>query len=157
MSRKHTRRKYRPGMHPLDAITASQPFPEAELTRILIKVQDAFLQLRNGSADPDIFDRMAAVLNVGMVRSEAIGQPAVEVFKSGQRALMECDAIFGRHRKFGFTGPGLLAMQEAVDLYDQILRLSTPLQMAKAQQECMRRVQAEQFEQAEAATAAAAG
>jgi hypothetical protein len=156
MTRKSTRRKYRPGMHPLDAITASQPFPEAELTRILIKVQDAFMQLRKGSTDPDIFDRLAAVLNVGLVRAESIGQPAVEVFQAGQRALMECDAIFGRHRKFGFTGPGLLAMQEAVDLYEQILRLSTPLQMAKAQEECMRRVMAGHFEQAPAATAAAA-
>jgi hypothetical protein len=139
--RKATKRKHRPGLHPLDAITACQPFPEAEVTRILIKVHDAFAQLRNGSADVDLFDRMAAVLNVGMVRCEAIGQQGVEVFK--------------RAKRFGFTGPGLVAMRLAIALYEEILRASTPRQMADAQQECIRRISAGQFDQAEAATAAA--
>jgi hypothetical protein len=153
--RKATKRKHRPGLHPLDAITACQPFPEAEVTRILIKVHDAFAQLRNGSADVDLFDRMAAVLNVGMVRCEAIGQQGVEVFKRAQEALMEADRFFGSYKRFGFTGPGLVAMRLAIALYEEILRASTPRQMADAQQECIRRISAGQFDQAEAATAAA--
>jgi hypothetical protein len=153
--RKATRRKLRPGLHPLDAITASLPFPDAELTRILVKVHDAFACLRNGSCDVDLFDRMAAVLNVGMVRCEAIGPEGVEVFKEAQAALMKADELFGANGRFGFTGPGLEAMKTAIELYEQILRASTPRQMADAQQECMRRVRAGQYQQAEAASNAA--
>ena len=157
MSRKRTTRRYRPGMHPLDAITACQPFPEAEVTRILLKVHDAFVHLRTGGADPEMFDRIAAVLNVGMVRSESIGQEGVEAFKAAQAALMEADRFFGAHRRFGFTGPGLQAMKDAIALYEEILKASTPRQMADAQAECMRRIQRGHYDQAEAATAAAGG
>jgi hypothetical protein len=160
--KKRTHRKHRPGLHPLDAITACQPFPEAEVTRILLKVHDAFARLRNGSADPDMFDRIAAVLNVGMVRCEQIGgtpdqacNPGVATFIRAQAALMACDELYGRHKRFGFTGPGLEAMKEAIALYEQIIRESSPKRMHLAQQECMRRVAVGQFQQAEAATAAA--
>jgi len=152
--KKHTKRKYQPGMHPLDAITANQPFPDAVITQILLKVHDAFAQLRNGTTECDLFDRIAAVLNVGVVRSEAIGKEGVQVFQAAQAALMECDDLFGRHKRFGFTGPGLEAMKEAIALYEEILRASTPLQMAKAQEECVRRVRAGHYEQAAAVTAA---
>lgn len=155
MSRKHTKRRAHPGLHPLDAITACQPFPEAEITRILLKVHDAFVHLRTGGADPDMFDRIAAVLNVGMVRCEGIGQAGVEVFKAAQAALMEADRFFGAYRRFGFTGPGLQAMKDAIALYDEILKASTPKQMHLAQMECLRRVQQGHYQQAEAATAAA--
>lgn len=151
--RKATRRKHRPpAMHPLDVLAANQPFPEAELNRILLKVHDAFAHLRGGGADVDLFDRMACVLNVGMVRSEAIGQAGVDLFLEAQAALMEADAIYGRHGKYGFTGPGLDAMRQAVGLYEEILRASTPLQMARAQEECMRRVLAGQVMRAEEST-----
>lgn len=152
MTRKATRRKLRPGLHPLDAITACQPFPESEITRILVKVHDAFVHLRTGGTDPDKFDRIAAVLNVGLVRSERIGPEGVEVFKAAQAALMQCDQIYGAHRRFGFTGPGLQDMKDAIELYEAILRESTPRQMADAQQECIRRIQKGQYEQAAAVT-----
>lgn len=157
MTRKHAKHRSRPGLHPFDAIAACQPFPASEITRILVKVHDAFAQLRNGSADIDLFDRLAAVLNVGLIRSEGIGQAGVDVFKRAQAALMEADAIYGRHKHFGFTGPGLEAMKEAIALYEEILKASTPRQMATAQDECMRRVRAGQIEWAQAATAAMEG
>lgn len=123
-------------------IGASKPFPESELLRILIKVSDAFGHLKNGGSDDDMFDRMAAVLNVGMVRCEAIGQQGVEVFQAAQQALMECSDLKTRHGHYGFTGPGIVAMQEAIALYEEVLRASTPIQMDRAQQECMRRIRA---------------
>jgi len=151
--KKHTKRKHRPaGLHPLDAILASQPFPESELTRILLKVHDAFLQLRNGTTDTDMFDRLAMVMNVGLVRSEAIGEAGVEVFLAAQKAMRECDDIYGRHQRFGFTGPGLDAMKAAVLLYEEILCASTPLQMHHAQQVVVKRIQAGNYEQAQSAT-----
>jgi hypothetical protein len=145
MTRKQSRRKYRPGMHPLDAITACQPFPQAEVTRILLRVHDAFSQLQGGCNDPEIFDRMAAVVNVGMIRSESIGQAGVDVFQRAQAALMECDGIAQRHGKYGFTGQGLEVMREAISLYEDLLRASTPRQMHDCQMECMKRLRAGEY------------
>jgi hypothetical protein len=136
----------------LFAIGASQPFPPSELTRILIKVNDAFGELKNGTTSDEMFDRMAAVLNVGMVRCEVIGQGGVEVFKAAQQALMSCDDLKSRHGKYGFTGPGITAMQDAIALYSEILKASTPLQMERAQQECIRRIRAGQIHQPESMT-----
>lgn len=151
--RKQTKRKHRAGLHPLDAIAACQPFPEPEITRILLKVHDAFARLRNGSTDTDLFDRLAAVLNVGLVRSEAIGPQGVEVFKAAQQALMRADEIFGSHGRYGFTGAGLEAMKHGIALYEEILRASTPRQMHDAQMECMRRIHTGHYDQAKASTA----
>lgn len=163
MTRKHTKRRARPGMHPLDAITACQPFPEAEITRILLKVDSAFEHLSTGGTDVEQFDRMAAVLNVGLIRCEEIAgsqdptrSAGVALFLRAQAALMEADEKLGRHGKFGFTGPGLEAMRDAIALYGEILKASTPRQMDQAQQECIRRVRAGHVEQAAAATARAA-
>lgn len=154
MTRKHTRRRPHAGLHPLDAITACQPFPDGEIARILLKVDSAFEHLSSGGADVDQFDRMAAVLNVGMVRSEQIGnaEAGVALFKEAQAALMDCDARLALCGRYGFSGPGLEAMRAAVGLYGEILRASTPRQMHLAQQECMRRVRAGHFEQAQAST-----
>jgi len=158
--KKQTKRKHRPaGMHPLDAVTACRPFPAAELTRILLKVDAAFEHLSTGGADPDHFDRMAAVLNVGLIRAEQIGgdtdpvrNPGVALFLRAQAALMECDEKFGKHGKYGFTGRGLDAMKDAISLYEEILCASSPLQMHRCQQEVMRRIQAGNFDQAQSVT-----
>lgn len=142
MSRKRAHRKHRPaGIHPLDAIAAVQPFPQEAITRILIKVHESFDDLKKGGTDCDHFDRMAAMLNVGLVRAESIGKPAEQIFLRAQMALRESDDIYGRHGRFGFTGPGLEAMVDAIALYEQVLTLSTPRQMDDAQKECIRRIQ----------------
>jgi hypothetical protein len=139
MTRKHTKRKHHSVSHPFDAIAASQPMPEDQVTRIMIKIHDSFAHLRSGGTDVDLYDRLAIVMNVGMVRSEEIGQAGVDVFKAGQLALIDADRFHSTHGRYGFTGRGLEAMREAVALYGEILAASSPLQMHQAQQEVMRR------------------
>jgi hypothetical protein len=138
--RKATKRKAKGHIHPMDLLMAARPMPASEVTRIMVKVHDAFARLRSGETDPDLFDRLAVVLNVGLIRCESIGQVGVDVFKAAQAALMEADDIYSRHGRYGFTGQGLDAMKEAVALYEEILAASSPLQMAKAQNEVMRRI-----------------
>lgn len=130
-------------MSGLHAITASTPFPDAEVQRIMLNVYAAYDELVAGRGTDEHFNRIAVVLNIGVIRAEdgGNGAPAVAVFKDAQQALMECDALQARHGRYGFTGPGLQAMREALILYEDILRASTPLQMHQGQQEVMRRAQ----------------
>lgn len=140
MSRKATRRKYRPGLHPLDVIAASQPMKADRVQTIMVKIHDAFAHLRSGGTDRDLFDRVAVCMNVGLVRCEAIGPEGVDLFKRAQDALMESARICEKHGKFGFTGPGLETIREAVALYAELLAASSPRQMNEAQNEVIRRI-----------------
>lgn len=147
--RKQARRKTQAGMHPLDVFAACRPYPEAEATTILLRAREALDHLKNGGTDTDLFDRVGAVLNVGLARSEQIGgadSPAVQAFRDAQFALMQCDTAMERHGRYGFTGAGLQAMVDAYTVYEQILRASSPRQMHMAMQECIRRMHAAQGE-----------
>lgn len=150
MSRKRTYRKPKTGPSWFEVIAARQSFPTEDADLIMVRVNDAFGQVAAGSADDDLFDRLAAMLNVGLIRCEEIGRAGVEVFLSGQQALMEADGLRARHGHYGFTGPGLGAMRGAIALYDEILRASTPVQMASALEECVRRIRAGHVERAAA-------
>lgn len=150
MSRKRTYRKPRTGPSWFEVIAAHQPFPQADADVIMLRINDAFGQVAAGSTDEDLFDRLAAMANVGLIRCEEIGREGEEVFRAAQQALMEADGLRGRHGRPGFTGPGLEAMRAAIAVYDEILRASSPAQMTAALQECMRRIRAGHVERAPA-------
>lgn len=99
---------------------------------IMLSIRLAFEKLKLGTADGEQFDRVAAAINVGLIRAEQIDQLAAETMKMGISALTHCSEIHQRHGRFGFTGPDLLAMNDAIELYEGILRLSTPKQMLDA-------------------------
>ena len=100
----------------------------------------AFERLKLGTATAADFNRVACAFNVGLVRAEAIDFRAVEVMTAGAEALTECDRIQQRHRKYGFTGPGLLAAGDAMNLCEDIVRLSPPVLMEAAVEEVARRM-----------------
>ena len=54
--------------------------------------------------------------------------------------MLECDRLQQKHRRYGFTGLGLTAATDALNLYEDILRLSKPIQMERAVEEVARRM-----------------
>ena len=74
---------------------------------------------------------------------ESIAPEAVDVMLGAQRAMNEASAIYERHGRFGFTGTGIQAMADALDLYGQIVAMSTPRQILEAAQEARRRVESQ--------------
>lgn len=128
-----------------DTIAANQDINPAMADTIVLKLHSAFDSLASGSDDGELFDRLAAAVNVGMVRAEGIGKPAELCMLAARDALMDADRICGAHGRFGFTGLGRIAMGDGLHLYEQILRGSTPRQMHLALKESMRRMNAGQF------------
>lgn len=120
-----------------------QDQPEENYKRIMAMVRLAFERLKLGTADASDFDRVGAAFNVGLVRAESIDFRAVEVMQAGVEAMEECDRIQQRHRKYGFTGPGLVAANDAMNLYEDIVRLSPPVLMERAVEEVARRMLAQ--------------
>lgn len=127
------------------AIANSQPTPAADVTRIMVSARMSYERLKLGDAPASDFERLAAVLNVGLIRAESIAPEVVEAMKEAIEALLHCHSLHQRHGRWGFTGPGLQAMNAALELYEQILAQSSPLQMEAAVKESYRRMVAGQF------------
>lgn len=119
-----------------------EPFTAAEQSQLSLPIRTAYERLRTGAGSAQDFHDLAGAINVTMVRCEAI-DPLAEVTAIDARdALMRC---WQRHLdtgKWGFDGPALQALPPAIDLHEQLLALSTPLQMAQALQETIRRMTA---------------
>lgn len=135
----HAKRAARPTAW-FDAIASSRPPPEEHATTVVNRVRTAFEALKNGSTDCAQFDRLAACINVGLIRAEQIDPFAVQTMVAAIEAMARCDAIYGKHRRYGFTGPDLNAVADAVSMYEDILRNSTPHQMDAAVHESARRM-----------------
>lgn len=126
-------------------IANSQLTPAADVTRIMVSVRMSYERLKQGDAPASDFERLAAVLNVGLIRAESIAPEVVDAMKEAIEALLHCHGLHERHGRWGFTGPGIQAMNEALELYEQILAKSSPNQMEAAVRESYRRMVAGQF------------
>ena len=125
-----------------EVIVGSRETDAALADVIAIRVRDAFVQLSRGTTDHDMFDRVACALNVGLIRAEAIDTLLEQSMLAGRDALMHCDRIYASHGRYGFTGPGLAAMDQALEAYEAILRASTPHQMRQAMLTSLQRMHA---------------
>lgn len=124
----------------LNAIGNSRPTSPQDVLRVMNIVRVSYEKLKAGHGSADDYDKLAAMVNVGVVRAESIGEALVDAFKDAGEAMLECARIYQRHGKYGFTGPHLLAMNAAVDLYAEILAMSSPNQMHAAALESTRRI-----------------
>ena len=113
----------------------------SKVTNLMIELHSCFDALNNGTTDVEMFDRLGASMNNGLIRAESIAPEAVEVMLGAQLAMNEASAIYERHGRFGLTGTGIQAMADALDLYGQIVAMSTPRQILEAAQEARRRVE----------------
>jgi hypothetical protein len=115
-------------------IAGHQDQPTWNADQIMVKVRTAYELLRNGVASDADFDRVGAALNIGLIRAESIDPLCEQTMQLGIDAMYQCAGLNERHGKYGFTEPGLLAMNDAVNLYEEVLRKSTPLQMQDAKE-----------------------
>jgi hypothetical protein len=138
MSRKHKKhKKHRPRVaNPTSwaqTILRHQTMDTAQADAIMVLIRTAFERLSTGAGTMEDFNRVGASINVAMMRAKRIDQVVVSCIHEAVAAMGEADRIETVHGKFGFTGPGLQAMKDALDAYEEILRNSTPLQMEAAE------------------------
>lgn len=115
--------------------------PKANADRIMLKLRVAYEKLKSGTEDDNQFDQLAAAINVGAVRAEKIAPEAVETMTLGVLAMANCARIQLEHGRYGFNGPDIVAMNDCIELYEGILRLSTPKQMTDALHVACRRME----------------
>lgn len=136
----------------LNTVNAARSYSEAPVsclhstkpaaTRAELVVQLALQGLLDGKkpSDPERdHDLLAHALGITVIRALQIqpdeSNPMLHVLADGTDALKRSIARFEASGAWGMDGPGRLQLVEAVDLYAQVLHLSSPSQMAKATEE----------------------
>ena len=126
-----------------------EPFNADELMRLELPIRMSFESLKNGTGVEGDFHDLAAAINTTMVRSEQVDPLCEQTAIAARDALMRCWHRFERTGRFGFDGPALLEIEAGIDLHEQLVENSTPLQMINALREVIRRghSQAEELEE----------
>lgn len=134
-------RRVRQADKALATIANHQQTTSQQTTGLMLELYEHFAALKSGDAEPEHFHQLGCSLNTALVRAEGIGQELVDVMQAAHAAMIECAELHQRHGRFGFTGPGMQAVAEALEVYGQIVSLSTPRQMMAAVTEGHRRMQ----------------
>ena len=122
-----------------------QAFTPAEQATLNLPVRESLQSLRDGTADENHWNTLAGVANVCLLRGERIAQQVVDVAKDAQAAVLD---ILERHKrtgKWGMNHHDMDRLLPCIDLYEQLIELSTPAQMIAAMRDTIKRIDAGQI------------
>lgn len=117
-----------------------QPFTAAELVALETPPRVSWESFKRGRATESDFHTLASAINVSMVRAEDIDPIALDMCNRALEALMRVKSRFDRIGTWGLDWMSMAHVPPALDFYDQLLELSTPLQMQLAMSETLKRM-----------------
>lgn len=120
-----------------------QPFTPAELARLELPIRISYDSMKSGKGTRSDYQDLADAINVAMVRAEAIDPLAESMMLKARDAMLRVLERFTRLGRWGFDGPAIDEVLCAVEFHEDLLRNSTPQQMADALREVYRRVERE--------------
>ena len=126
----------------LRTLSKVQPFDERDIVALETPVHLSWHAFKTGKATTEDFHNIAAALNVALIRAEDIDPLAVDMCQRAMDALMR---VQSRHDRIGTWGLDWMSMAHvppALDFYDQLIELSTPLQMQSAMTTVLKRMAA---------------
>lgn len=117
---------------PLVLLDNARPHEAGEKTTEHLVLRAALDRLADGSADTDDFDRVAMHINIVKIRAMEIDEGLADQLELAQDAMGRCKQRWLQAKRFGFDGPGLAHVREAMDVAEAIVDASSPLQMMSA-------------------------
>lgn len=126
-----------------------QAFTPDEQHHLGVPLRMAFERLRTGSGNEADWNELAAAANITMVRSEEIDPLCVETARRAQHALLRAKDRYTRLGVMGLDGQALTDIPLMLDLHEQLVELSTPLQMQMAIRESYARMNRGQVQRME--------
>lgn len=121
-------------------ILQHRPMSKKNFAKCSTEVRTAWHHLCNGTGTTDHFDAVATAMNICLVRSESIGEDAVEVSQRAQAAMVAMQQRYLRCARLGPDAAALADVPLGLDLYDELLRMSSPLQLETALAEVSHRI-----------------
>lgn len=119
-------------LKPIALLRDCRPYEEREINLDLVKIREAFIRLKDGSADTEDFRRVAVAINLAKVRAMDIDDILANAIEDAQDAMTRCKERFTKHGRYGFDGQGLQITEYAIDAHEEILKNSSPKLMEDA-------------------------
>jgi hypothetical protein len=116
-----------------------QPFTPPELAHLSLPIHVSLESIKKGTGTYSDYQDIADAINVCMVRAEQISPQATAMLMLARDAVVRMVRRFEATDRWCFDGPAISEVSDAVDFYDQLLRLSSPKQMHDALIEVKRR------------------
>ena len=113
-------------------LNLARPLEPGEKADNHIKTRMAFDALKNGTGTTDDFLNVSTTMAVLFWRSVEIDASLAEIMKRGCTAMQSCWSRYKAIGKFGFTGPEIADLVEAMDASEAITDASSPLQLIDA-------------------------
>ena len=118
----------------------TQPYTEYEQAQLQIPVYAALGAMKSGAATSDDMGTLCIVCNACMILGEKISEECVALAKTAMHALARAEQRLLDHGHYGLDGEGLQAIEDCIDMHDQLLALVTPQQMTRAYDEMRKRI-----------------
>jgi hypothetical protein len=97
-----------------------------------VKTLYAFERIKNGTADQEDVDHVSMVLNIVHQRALDIDETLADMIELAMDAMERCIDRYKRIGRYGFDGPGLTQMYDALHIAQEIIDNSSKLQMRSA-------------------------
>ena len=121
-------------------IRLTKTYAEHEVVKLSLPSRLAFEAIKSGGGVLDHFNELAVCINSAKVRSEAIDPLCAATCRAAQDAMTRTRNRYLSTGKFGFDGPAMQQIPDALDLHEEILRGSSPGLMTAALMEQYRRI-----------------
>ena len=118
-----------------------RPFGPEEAAELVTKVRLAWHHLTHGNGTLMHFDTVANALNATLILCEPIGQEAVDAAIRAQCAMVEIQKRYHRVGSFGASALELAEVPLGLDLYEQLMGFSNPLQLVRAVEKSWQRIE----------------
>jgi hypothetical protein len=105
-----------------------------EVTALMNGINAMYVRVREGTGTEEDVIGLGLVLNTGAVRGKDIASEVVDAFTNAGEALLRCEARKDSHGRYGFDGPGFTLMNDALELYEGLVTMSSIRQMHDAEQ-----------------------
>ena len=113
--------------------------PDSAKADLCLPVRMAYEALRTGTATEGNIDTLAVAINASLMRAEKISSALVVRVIEAQEAVLRIKARQQRTGRFGLDAQAMAELLPVIDLYEQLIDLSTRAQMADAIREVMAR------------------
>lgn len=123
----------------LNRITLAQTYTAHDFARLSNDARLSWHRLASGYGTDTDFQTLGGMLNVASIIAERIDPLVLDAIERGQIALATMQARHARLGRWGTDAQGLQHMPDALDVLDEIIRNSTPLQMTAALREAIKR------------------
>ena len=124
----------------LGIIPLAQQYSDDEFRRLSVHARLAWQKLANGLGTQDDFEMLATCLNVAAVMAADIDDLVLDVLDRGMTAMVNMKERYMRLGRFGADAQALQAIPHALDVHDEIIKNSTPMQTVAALRTAMKMV-----------------